>query len=171
MPQSENPFVFGEVTDDQNFVTPLAVDDLNCDGVLDLVVGYGHQIAVLLGDGSGGFQRVADYPTPFPGAFGPFGVRTADINSDGIPDIVTANSVVSVWLGKGDGTFGPRMDFSSGGAYRNVIADFDNDGRPDIAVTSYDDAGAGPINILSNNTMNAIHVLVYEYSVTSRRPF
>jgi hypothetical protein len=45
--------------------------------------------------------------------------------------------VVSVLLGKGDGTFGTKTDFSAGlSAVSVAIADLNADGRPDLAVAN-----------------------------------
>src|SRR5262245_7134817 len=49
---------------------------------------------------------------------GPLGIAVGDVNGDGKPDIVTTNidlPTISVLLGNGDGTFGPRADFAAGG--------------------------------------------------------
>jgi hypothetical protein len=95
-------------------------------------------------------------PTYDPTAANPFGVAVGDINGDGIPDIVTANSVgygsggtVSVLLGKGDGTFGPRTDYDVGdGALIPALADLNGDGRLDIVTAN--DYGRGMTVLLNN---------------------
>ncbi|MBA3371508.1 MAG: VCBS repeat-containing protein, partial [Thermoleophilaceae bacterium] len=69
----------------------------------------------------------------------PYSVETADLNGDGVLDIVTPNTVshdVSVLLGRGEGTFRPAANFPAGKGPRTAVtADFDEDGRVDVAVS------------------------------------
>jgi len=67
----------------------------------------------------------------------PFGVAAADFNGDGLEDLATANrdGSVSVVFGLGDGAFGNARTVVVGtGAGRLLAFDFDEDGRPDLAV-------------------------------------
>src|ERR1700674_5520145 len=66
--------------------------DVNGDGTLDLVVAnsyFSNTIGVLLGNGDGTFQPVVTYGS---GGGYPGSVAVADMNGDGKPDIVVANS-------------------------------------------------------------------------------
>ena len=71
---------------------------------------------------------------------GPNDLVTADFNGDGIEDLAvpdSATGVVAVFLGKGDGTFQPAMNASTGlGSTPLALAvgDFNGDGKPDMAV-------------------------------------
>jgi hypothetical protein len=82
----------------------------------------------------------------------PYGVATADLNGDGIPDLAVANNSsgnVSVLLGHGDGTFATAVSYLVGAAPSAiVIGDFNRDGIPDLAVTNY---GSNTLSILLGN--------------------
>jgi hypothetical protein len=138
----------------------VAIADLNGDGHLDLVVanvgmtGFGQEgvVSVLLGNGDGTFQAPVGYDS---GGIGAQFVVIADVNGDGYPDLVVANSCessadcnylgdtglggVGVLLGNGDGTFQAPVRYSSGGgnAYAVAVADLNGDGYPDLVVANW----------------------------------
>src|SRR4029077_15285986 len=56
---------------------------------------------------------------------------------DHVLDLAVAarsDNVVSVLLGKGDGTFQPRVDYAAANASAVAVADFNQDGKADLAV-------------------------------------
>ena len=119
-----------------------AAGDFNADNNTDIAVAnqYSATVAVLLGNGAGGFAAPANFPvSPRPVA-----VAVADINLDGRPDLVTAHSTpaagISILLGDGAGGFGAETHFGpglvAGIPVALVAADFNADGRPDVAVTN-----------------------------------
>jgi len=70
----------------------------------------------------------------------PVNVAMGDLNGDGIADLVVPNfnsTNISVLLGKRDGSFQPLQLFDSGGVnpFDAVVADFNGDGKNDVAVT------------------------------------
>src|SRR5262249_45340650 len=101
----------------------------------------GSGVSVLLGKGDGTFQTPQYYPVGLP-----FSVAVADVNGDGKPDLVVPNGGnydpktrkllnegVKVFLGKGDGSFGPPQTFVAGSFSEMVaVADVNGDGKPDI---------------------------------------
>jgi hypothetical protein len=128
--------------------------DYNRDGRLDLAVTnqISGDVTVLLGRGDGTFVQPNPSKPPTAGPYvnapdggpAPLGGVTADFNGDGRLDIATANvgtspGQVSVFLGRGDGTFQEEMRFAVGSAAFFLVAgDFNGDGRPDLAVSNQD---------------------------------
>ncbi len=66
------------------------------------------------------------------GTTGPFSLAAADINNDGIADLVEFPE--GVLLGNGDGTFQAPKPFSGGVPV--TVGDFNQDGKPDLATAS-----------------------------------
>jgi FG-GAP-like repeat/FG-GAP repeat len=113
----------------------IAVGDFNEDGKPDLVVATiaGSQAdIVLLGVGDGTFQQLP----PIPDSSGFFHARVADLNNDGHQDLVTgSNGNISIFLGKGDGTFTPGVlpTPPASGAFLGItVGDFNGDKKLDI---------------------------------------
>lgn len=76
-----------------------------------------------------------------------------DFNGDGNLDLAVGNTVdhtISVLLGKGDGSFQPRVDYPNCGGGRIRTADFNRDGKLDLAVSGCG-VNASAVNILLGN--------------------
>ena len=89
-------------------IASVAVGHFTHNGNLDLVVSdFGSNSAViLLGSGSGSFQRAWSFQLPRRGRA--FHIATADFNRDGITDLIVASDEdddYEVMLGNGNGTF------------------------------------------------------------------
>lgn len=132
----------------------VALGDFNSDGNLDVAVVNSYGLDVLLGNGDGTLSRAKFYST---GAYLPTWVVVADFNGDGILDLGVSNisntgpDSVAVLLGNGDGTFRKPRQFSIGvGTSPNqlVVADFNHDGRPDVATVN----GNSTVSVLLNTT-------------------
>src|SRR5205085_1921352 len=96
--------------------------DFDRDGHADLAVANrsDNTVSVMLGDGSGSFRRKDDYVA----RNAPRDILAADLNSDGILDLVTSSnsSALTILIGNGDGTFrsGAAVDLRGGGEGRMV---------------------------------------------------
>ncbi len=135
---------------------PLAVVDVNRDGKLDLLFAEGNSpgfaqstISVLLGEGDSKFIAGPTSPVVDNGISG--GV-VADLNGDGKLDYAAAEGYPSnnyeFFLGDGHGTFNFSSSFlvSNNGNGPGVGADFNGDGRLDIATRN--DTNGGTVSIL-----------------------
>jgi hypothetical protein len=131
-------FIAGPGTADLGYqVSVTAVADLNQDGNADVVItsDTGHYTSpgtvwVFLGNGDGSLQAPQSYTA------GGYGTVVADINMDGIPDLVVNGPTgVSSLVGAGSGTFTIGQTILEATDVVNVqIADFNSDGKPDVVV-------------------------------------
>jgi FG-GAP-like repeat len=171
--------------------TSVAVADVNGDGTPDIVVANNcgsssscpatGTVGVLLGNTSvfdyrsftpdnGAFQTAVTYGS---GGYNASSVAVADVNGDGKPDLIVANSCsestctadgsVAVLLGNGDGTFKTAVSYDSGGrtAISVAVADVNGDGKPDLLVlnefcssstcSSINEVTVGAMGVLLNN--------------------
>lgn len=118
--------------------------DVNKDGAPDLIVtasteGDSSNVIVFLGKGDGSFNAGVVYTS----IFGASTVAAADFSGDGNVDLVAPHCCGDVattyMLGNGDGTFQPEQQIAEGNDYSTVVADFNGDGKPDVAL-----AGSAP---------------------------
>jgi hypothetical protein len=137
----------------------IQVADLNGDGKPDLVVANAgdpktefsnNSVGVLLNVSSGGSLNFGVTNSLTANCHGTFAVAVADFNLDGKQDIAAINygsanplnptpfAFVSVYLGKGDGTFSVAtpgtydiLANSAGGQYL-AVGDYDGNGTPDL---------------------------------------
>jgi sugar lactone lactonase YvrE len=123
--------------------TSIVTGDFNGDGILDLAIADNESdiVTVLLGNGDGTFTAAASSSTV---GSGPSQIVVADFNGDGIADLAVvnfdsiANGTVSILLGNGDGTFtvSPSSPAAGEGSYAITAADFNGDGKVDLAVVN-----------------------------------
>ncbi len=144
----------------------IATADVNADGKADIVATiYNYQntgcpineVAVFTGLGTGKFSAPVFYSTGSTAQS--YEVFLADVNGDGKPDIIISNGdgTISVLLNKGKGTFGTATLISSVASLSPhdnalAIADFNGDGKLDLAVvSSYPGAYTSVVYVLLGN--------------------
>jgi hypothetical protein len=130
----------------------MAMGDFNRDGHPDFAVpcNFTKTVSVLLGNGHGGLHPASGSPFKVGPNLGQ--VAVADFNGDGKLDlaIARANGPGQVFIMEGNGKGGFRAakgsPFSGPAAVSSlVVKDFNRDGRPDLAATTY-----GGVSVLLN---------------------
>ena len=124
--------------------------DVNLDGKLDILIpnyasGGGTNFLVYTNNGTG----ILGHHATFPIATGPFGLIRADMNGDGLVDLVSPNLSrrVSVLTNSGNGEFAVAfVPTTVGISGSGVTADVNGDGRLDI--------------VTANKTGNSISVYI-----------
>ncbi len=115
----------------------LTIADLDGDGLLDPIAATqggdgGATVAVLRNRGDGILQAVEDLPA----GNGPSAVASADMDDDGVADLIVAGDGGEVLIFPArDGAFGAPVTTSVGGRTLALAArDLNGDARPDLAV-------------------------------------
>jgi uncharacterized protein (TIGR03437 family) len=111
-------------------------------------------VAILLGHGDGSFGTA----TNFPAGPGPLSLALADFNGDGKLDLAVGNTggvdgSVSVLFGKGDGTFLAPVNYPVTQNPQSIVAaDFNGDGKLDLALINSGPGSVDQLQILLGGT-------------------
>ena len=123
--------------------------DFNRDGKLDLTITKqeNQSVTVAFGNGDGTFGPLTPYPT----RGWVHAAAIADFTADGNPDIVAVNgSSTKLFVNQGNGVFEvPGQSYEvTGSPVIGKMADFDNDGKLDIAIGSGTFRDSGMMTVL-----------------------
>lgn len=127
------------------------IGDFNNDGIPDFIVKTGGSATIYMGSAGGNFTPLTtEVSTGDVSALSqaPHPIALADVNGDGNLDVIAGNynsasfGSVSVTLGLGNGLFGSQQLFgadvstctSNSGVFSVGVADFNQDGIPDLVV-------------------------------------
>ena len=121
----------------------VVLGDFNGDGKPDVAASgglNGGTVSILINNGDGTFKSPVNYNI----SGNVQALAAVDLNGDGKLDLVIpsggTSATISVLLGNGDGTFGSSMVYTSNllSIYSTTIAvaDFNGDGKPDVALTN-----------------------------------
>ncbi len=138
--------------------------DFNGDGFIDVATAnFGDSsVSVLLGNGDGTLRSAFQYTV----GSTPNGLAAADFNADGIADLAVADAdpgfdAVYVLLGTGAGAFSAPVSYPGGlGPTEVIVGDFNNDGKPDLAIADagdYVNPSTGGVTILLGDGKGGFH--------------
>jgi hypothetical protein len=146
----------------------MRLDDVDADGLIDVLTPNPDRVAILFGDG---FGRFSGKPSLRPG-FAPFAVTTADIDGDGHTDVAASSGeqvgALAIWFGTGEGTFraGKSHELAVGPT-RLAAADLTGDGRSEVVVTSYVGGGVAVLVGGADPMLDRMDLEGYPYGVTT----
>ena len=117
--------------------SPVYVQDLNGDGIADIVADSPGGLEVLLGDPGLKFATPVHYAVGNPASNGELSSQFADMNLDGLIDVVaTGPNGIYISYGRADGSFNAAPAYEVAQVLgHTAVADFNGDGIPDIAAT------------------------------------
>jgi hypothetical protein len=134
----------------EEFGDSIQIADLNADGKLDVVIGFGGEILIFDGNGDGTLQPPRRR-TLKNGAWASH-VRTLDWDHDGILDLAFTGGTFSIMRGRGNGSFGTEFVLGTFVFQAFAAGDFLGLGGTDVALTN----DVGTITVLLNQPVIAL---------------
>jgi photosystem II stability/assembly factor-like uncharacterized protein len=135
----------------------VAVEDVNADSVVDLIVLKDGGISVLMGNGDGTFPASAE---TFSTSSYAYSLALGDFNGDRRPDVALPGGYgndVQVLLGNGDGTLQAPATFRANRHPGSLaVSDLNHDGKADLVVVNGE---SDTISVLINDTAVLAHDL------------
>jgi len=145
--QTRVDYLFGALTQP----TSILASDFNNDTKPDIVAINGSGATVFLGNGDGTLQPPANYGSSNFAT----SVAAGDFNGDSKIDLAVSsygfgpNGIVSIMLGKGDGTFFPAVNYATAPSPFSIVkGDFNGDSKLDLATANIQ---VGTVSILQGN--------------------
>ncbi len=136
----------------------IAVADFNGDGIADLALtNFIAPVTVNLyfGVGNGTFPASPSLTLTGPDSYAT-ALEAGDLNGDGNADLAVATGGnLVVFLNTGSGAFTSALTFASAAITNPVslaIADYNSDGKADVALTNYQPSPNGTVVVLLNNS-------------------
>jgi flagellin len=132
-----------------SFHGDIVYEDVNGDGIKDIIVAEETAIRIFSGNANGSFGAAVTFSS----GSRSIALAVGDFNGDGLNDIAAISqndNNYSVFINQGSGSFAPRVSYSipNTGTNLNIeaisLSDFNNDGILDIITASYD---ANTVNI------------------------
>jgi len=106
---------------------------IDSDGMDDIASAGLDSLYILLSTGTGFNATAYAAPPPIGGHLS--GMAMADLNGDGVADVVLLyDNGGTIWMNDGTGHFSGGVPFATAGGLACAIADMDGDGNPDILV-------------------------------------
>jgi hypothetical protein len=132
----------------------VATGDLDGDSKIDLAIVEGSgTIASQLSDGKGGFGAPSQFVVNMNAMLLCYADALADFDGDGTLDLAVVGDFQQLFVFPGDGKGGWKPQFTTATAKTFetslVAADFNGDGKPDVAIAS---AGRGTAEVLLNTS-------------------